>query len=86
MTQSNDYTVYYWAFHGRGNFPRILLEQAGVKYNDIGNPEEFNGMLYGKGIPKDKKETPVFAPPLLRHGNLLLSQTPVMCKYLADVK
>ena len=40
-------------------------------------------MLYCKG--NKSQPTPVFAPPILKHGNLVLSQTPTMCKYLADV-
>ena len=82
------YRLYYWPMiQGRGEFVRLVLEDAGAAYTDVARlPEEEGG-----GIPsvrafleRDDLGTPVFAPPILQHGELYLSQTPAICAYLGE--
>ena len=81
------YALYYWPFiPGRGEFVRLVLEEAAVPYDDVGRrPEDDGGGVpalmaqmqgHGAGIRP-------LAPPILMHGALRLAQMPVICAYLA---
>jgi glutathione S-transferase len=80
------YQLYYWPhIPGRGEFVRLALETAGADYDDIGRlPEDQGG---GRpGVARLLNE-PVagrvpFAPPILRAGDLYLSQTANILQYL----
>lgn len=82
------YTLIYWSgLQGRGEFVRLVLEQAGVAYRDLARlPEDVGGgdkavvaHLYGKGPGQ-----PSFAPPILLDGDFKLAQMPAICAYLAE--
>ncbi|MEX1367580.1 MAG: glutathione S-transferase, partial [Nannocystaceae bacterium] len=84
---SLDYRLYYWpSIPGRGEFVRLVLEQAGAAYDDVARrPEEDGG-----GIPALlaclRGEGPglrPLAPPVLVHGSRRLAQMPNVCAYLA---
>ena len=73
------YELYYWpGIQGRGEFVRLALEEAGVKYLDTALvPEEKGGgvaalerFLLGNDIRR-----PPFAPPFLRAGRQVIGQT-----------
>lgn len=81
-----DYVLYYWpSLPGRGEFVRLILEQAGVPYDDIARrPKEQGGgpaaimrilAAAGPGLRP-------LAPPVLVHGNVRLAQMPNICAYL----
>jgi glutathione S-transferase len=81
------YQLIYWPFlQGRGEFVRLVLEDAEQSYVDVARqPEEQGGgvgavraHLYGAG------SMPGFAPPYLIDGELKLAQMPVVCAYLAE--
>jgi glutathione S-transferase len=72
------YELYYWSeIQGRGEFIRLALEEAGVKYVDVarstgkalGMPALFK-LLEGTSV-----KTPPFAPPFLKAGKNLIGQT-----------
>lgn len=80
------YELYYWPeIPGRGEFVRLVLEEAGVPWVDVARQPsgEGGGMdavleLYaGKSAGH-----PIFAPPVLRHGDFVLAQTAAICHFL----
>lgn len=83
-----EYRLYYWPeIQGRGEFVRLLLEDAGVAYVDVARlPDGVGG-----GVPalmtvlgRDDIGTPILAPPVLQHGELYISQTATICTYLGE--
>jgi glutathione S-transferase len=82
------YELYYWPnIPGRGEFVRLVLEEAGAPYRDVGRlPAEQGGgieavVAYWAG---KHEGPPVFAPPVLVQGELVLSQTAAICHYLGS--
>lgn len=80
------YELYYWpTIQGRGEFIRLALEEGGADYVDVARLAEGEGG--GRAAvqrllePAPDGRTP-FAPPLLRAGKLLLSQTANILLYL----
>ena len=82
------YELYYWpGIQGRGEFVRLALEEAGAEYADIAR-------LPGrrdKGLPammsfmeSGAAEHSMFAPPFLRHGEVLVGQTANILLYLGS--
>lgn len=85
MADRNDttYELFYWpSIQGRGEFVRLVLEEAGLDYIDVarqeGGMDELEALLEG-----DLGQTPGFAVPMLRDGELVISQTANICLYLA---
>ena len=83
-----EYRLYYWPdIQGRGEFVRLVLEDAGASYVDVARlPEDEGG-----GVPalmacleRDDVGTPNLAPPILQQGDLYLSQTAAICAYLGE--
>src|SRR5450830_718200 len=80
------YELYYWpTIQGRGEFIRLALEEAGAEYVDVARKPERGGL----GLPAvlacldgDSTLHPAYAPPVLRHGELLIAQTPNILLYL----
>lgn len=81
------YETYYWPMlQGRGEFVRLLLEQAGVPYVDVARlrEDEGGGVAAITRVLADETIKPrPYAPPILRHGDLYLSQVANICAYLA---
>lgn len=80
------YRLYYWpVLQGRGEYVRLVLEEAGAEYVDVARLPEAEGggiqcildLRAGKG-----EDDCIFAPPALEHGDLLLFQTANICMYL----
>jgi glutathione S-transferase len=81
------YQLYYWpGIQGRGEFVRLVLEQAGVPYDDVARrPKEEGG---GPGaitrlLAHRNPGLLPLAPPVLVHGELRLAQMPNICAWLA---
>lgn len=80
------YNLLYWpGVPGRGEHIRLVLEEAGASYTDTAF--EKNGVdevlqLISKDNTGDGLNPPPLAPPSLRHGDLLISQTPNILQYL----
>jgi len=78
MLTANPVELIYWPeIPGRGEFIRLLFEATGTAYTDTTDVQQVLSVLSG-----DSGAVPVFAPPVLRHANLL-AQTPAIIAYLA---
>ncbi|KAF8543646.1 glutathione S-transferase [Trichophaea hybrida] len=75
MTSSAKYHLTYWpGIPGRGEYVRLALEEAGAEYDDTpGGAGEVLELL--KPDFDTGANPPKFAPPVLRCGDLQLSQT-----------
>jgi glutathione S-transferase len=82
-----EYELYYWpSIQGRGEFVRLALEEAGASYRDVAR-EPKDG---GGGVPAllemlktaDGEGALPFAPPILKHGAVIVSQTAAILAYL----
>jgi glutathione S-transferase len=87
MTASDRYELYYWpGIPGRGEFIRLAFEDAGVSYVDVVRLPEGEGGGIGPMMRfmKGKEDGPLpLAPPFLRHGDRVISQTANVLAYLA---
>lgn len=79
------YDLYYWpGIQGRGEFVRLALEEAGASYRDVARLPASKG----GGVPAMQrfmaKKSPAapFAPPFLKAGALVVSQTANILLYL----
>jgi len=71
------YQLYYWpGLPGRGEFVRLVLEQAGMSYTDVGIEQGAEAVLAMRGTAAG------FAPPYLKDGDNVLAQVPAICFYL----
>ena len=78
------YELYYWPeIQGRGEFVRLALEDAAAGYVDVarqpGGQDQMMALVRGRGL-----KTPPFAPPVLKAGKLVISQTANILLYLGD--
>ncbi|KAI5795078.1 glutathione S-transferase [Geopyxis carbonaria] len=76
------YQLIYWpGLPGRGEYIRLVLEEAGASYSDTpsGAPEVLS---YIDPAFSDPPNPPPFAPPILKHGSTTLYQTPNILAYL----
>jgi glutathione S-transferase len=80
------YELLYWpGLPGRGEHIRLLFEEAGVPYSDTAHAKDGIGAVLTQikpTYPGDEGNTPLLAPPMLRHGGLTISQTPNILQYL----
>jgi glutathione S-transferase len=80
------YALYYWPeIPGRGEFVRLVLEEAGADYADVGRlPESQGGGTQAVMAFYDGRNEghPIFAPPVLVHGDAVIAQTAAICDYL----
>ena len=80
------YELYYWPeIPGRGEFVRLVLEEAGAAYADVGRMPESEGGGSGAVLAFYEGRSPghpIFAPPVLRHGDDVVAQTAAICHYL----
>lgn len=83
-----EYILHYWPrIPGRGEFVRLVLEDLALPYDDAARrpPEQGGGYarlaewMHGKG-----PRFPVFAPPILERGELVIAQMPNICRYLGE--
>ena len=71
------YQLYYWpGLPGRGEFVRLVLEQANIPYDDIGTIQGF------EPIAAMKQSIAGFAPPYFVHNKVTIAQMPAICMYL----
>jgi len=87
MTKSAHYELYYWpTIQGRGEFIRLALEEAAASYTDVARLSESEGGGVNAVIQlmNDPHIYPApFAPPILKDGKTLISQSPLILAYLA---
>lgn len=76
--------LYYWpGIQGRGEFVRLLLEEAGAAYVDVAR-ERKNGLAaMMRFLDGEEPGALPFAPPFVRVGKTIVSQTANVLAYLA---
>ncbi|MFC5069474.1 glutathione S-transferase family protein [Flaviflagellibacter deserti] len=76
------YELYYWpGIQGRGEFVRLALEEAAADYMDVGR--EPDGMAVMISLMEEASiKTPSFAPPFLKHGDLVIGQVSAILLHL----
>ena len=69
------YELYYWpSIQGRGEFVRLVLEDAGADYLDVARePKGMAAMM--RFMESRSIKNPPFAPPFLKAGKLVIAQT-----------
>ncbi|MGE6758861.1 glutathione S-transferase [Corallococcus interemptor] len=75
------FELYYWpGIPGRGEFVRLVLEEAGADWVDVGLQSGGKAVtdMIGKG------PVPAYAPPVLKVGDVVISQAPNICSYLGE--
>lgn len=81
------YELIYWPpLPGRGEFVRLVFEDAGVPYVDVArlSTDDGGGITTIMSYLKGQQPGPLpLAPPILRHGDLVLAQVAVICRYIA---
>ncbi len=77
------FELYYWpGIPGRGEYPRLALEAAGAPYVDVAR--EPGGMKRMTAFLRGAHDGLLpFAPPFLRVGDLVVSQTALACDVVA---
>ncbi|CAJ2510642.1 Uu.00g062670.m01.CDS01 [Anthostomella pinea] len=82
------YELLYWpSIPGRGEFVRLALEEAGAEYTDTAHMEKGIDQVLAQISEEntgDFNNPPPLAPPILRHGDLVISQTPNILLYLGS--
>ena len=81
------YELLYWpGIPGRGEHIRLCFEVTGTSYKDTCNESKAGissmTLLTSPEAAGDATNPPPFAPPILRHGDLLIPQTPNILLYL----
>ncbi|MEM7154679.1 MAG: glutathione S-transferase [Myxococcota bacterium] len=80
------YVLHYWPnIPGRGEFVRLVLEQAGAEYDDFARRPAAEGGGPAAIVAHLKEPGPglrPLAPPVLVHGELQLAQMANICAYL----
>lgn len=80
------YELHYWpGIQGRREFVRLALEDAGAPYRDVARgPKSAGGgeaqllrTIGGRAVAR-----PSFAPPVLKHGKVMVGQTAAILQYL----
>lgn len=76
------YELYYWpGIQGRGEFARLVLEDAGADYVDVGRVDMAK---LERALDKGLDGFRPFAPPFLRAGKVIVSQTANITRYLGE--
>ena len=85
-TAGGTYELFYWpTIQGRGEFVRLALEAAGEPYVDVARLPAAEGggvKVLTALLAETSAAGPFFAPPILRHGSVTLSQTGAILQYL----
>lgn len=91
MAAADGWELFYWAqmkddgknhMIGRGEFVRLLFELAGVPYVDHGVMDGGAHKVFKFVRGGENVDFPVFAPPAIKRGSFVLSQTPAIMKFL----
>ncbi len=77
------YELYYWPIQGRGEFARLVLEDAGADWVDVtrqpGGMKQMQEILGGGA-----RELLPFAPPFLHAGDVWMAQSALIASYLGE--
>jgi glutathione S-transferase len=76
------YELYYWpGIQGRGEYVRLALEEAGAGYTDVARGARGVAAMMKM---MEARNTPPFAPPFLKAGQLVIGQTANILLYLGS--
>ncbi len=77
-----NYKLYYWPVPFRGNFIRLLLEEADEKYGEA----TYEEIIDLHSMSPEEQPFPSMAPPFLHDlsSDIFLSQMPVIVMYLSE--
>lgn len=76
------YQLYYWTgIQGRGEFVRLVLEDAAADYTDVAREQGDDAIL--PFLQGDRPGALPFAPPFLKAGRTVIAQTAAILLYLA---
>lgn len=84
------YQLLYWpGLPGRGEHIRLCFEETKTPYTDVCNEDRENGIkaltsLISPQSRGDELNPPVLAPPVLKYGDVCISQTPNILLYLGS--
>ena len=68
---------------GRGEFVRLMFEEAGVTYEDVGETQGVQTVLdYMQGKKEDGGGMPIYAPPIIIRDQFRMCQMPAILQYL----
>ncbi|KAI1810810.1 glutathione S-transferase protein-like protein [Poronia punctata] len=78
--------IYYKGVPGRGEMIRLALEEAGVPYTDTASLPTFETArdYVTDYLQRKEGNPPYYAPPLFKHGDLVISQTSNILMYLGN--
>jgi len=78
------YELYYWpGLQGRGEFARLVMEDAGADYVDVGREKGGMAKLMS-ALDRGLDGVIPFAPPFLRAGKVVLAQTANITRFLGE--
>jgi len=78
------YRLVYWpGLPGRGEFVRLVLEEAGVAYEDTAAGEPQDAIQAVMTVLSSEVGAPPLAPPVLQVGSLQLAQSGNICEFVA---
>lgn len=79
------YSLYYWpTIQGRGEFVRLVLEEAGAPYVDVARlpADQGGGVAELQRMMARAEGIPPLAPPFLRVGGKTIAQVANICQFL----
>jgi glutathione S-transferase len=79
------YQLYYWpTIQGRGEFVRLVLEEAGARYADVARDSGPGAGVAAlmRFLNNRSVRRPPFAPPFLKAGRLVIGQTANILRFL----
>jgi glutathione S-transferase len=79
------YQLYYWpTIQGRGEFVRLVLEEAGARYADVARDSGPGAGVAAllRFLESRSVRRPPFAPPFLKAGRLVIGQTANILRFL----
>ena len=80
----NPIELYYWpGIQGRGEFVRLLLEDAGATYVDVAREREDGMAFMLRFLEGEQPGALPFAPPFVKVGTVIVSQTANILAFLA---
>ena len=80
------YQLYYWpTIQGRGEFVRLVLEEAGARYADVARESGPGAGVAAlmRFLESRSVRRPPYAPPFLKAGRLVIGQTANILRFLA---
>jgi len=78
------YELHYWpTIQGRGEFVRLALEEAGIRYIDVARTDDGEDVML-KYLDDARITRPPFAPPFLKAGKQIIAQTANILLFLGE--